>query len=327
MMEAIRYHEHGSEDVLSMDSIPEPTPESDELKVRVHAASVNPIDTYVREGNVPPQGGLPHVGGADVAGVVEEAGDDTNMFEPGDRVFATGLGLFNPGTYAEYVTVPESRLAPLAQSVSFQHGAAAAMAFATSWRGLITRGDLSIGDICLVHGGSGGVGHAGVQIARYAGATVVATAREGEPTEMVRELGADAVVDYRTDDLSTEVRKKIDGNAVDVILESHAGSNIVADLNMLARGGRITVIGEDTDIHIPPEASMSGKIADVDIRFMSIMASTEDQGPILRSIAPLLGDGTFEVQVAETYPLAEVPRAQRDVMTGKNLGKVVITIE
>lgn len=325
-MKTIRYHEHGGADVLTMDDVPEPTPGPGEVTVRVHAAGVNPIDTYVREGNVSPEGGLPHIGGADVAGVVEEVGEGVDAFEPGDRVFATGLGLFEPGTYAEYVAVPEEKLAPLPESVSFEEGAAAAMAFATAWRGLITRGDLSVGDICLVQGGSGGVGHAGVQIARHAGATVVATAREGEPAEMVRELGADAVVDYRAEDLPAEIREATGGDAVDVVLEPHAASNLVDDLDVLVRGGRIALIGEDDEIRIPPGAAMTGKIADADLRFMSIMASTDDQGPILRSVAPLLGDGTFEARVAKTYPLSEAASAQRDVLSGGTLGKIVLEV-
>ncbi|WP_302080328.1 NADPH:quinone reductase [Salinibaculum rarum] len=325
-MKAIRYHEHGDADVLTMDDVLEPTPGPEEVTVRVHAAGVNPIDTYVREGNVSPEDGLPHIGGADVAGVVEEAGEGADAFEPGDRVFATGLGLFEPGTYAEYVSVSESKLAPLPESVSFEEGAAAAMAFATAWRGLVTRGDLSVGDVCLVQGGSGGVGHAGVQIARHAGATVVATAREGEPAEMVRELGADAVVDYRADDLPTEIREATGGDPVDVVLEPHAASNLVDDLDVLVRSGRITLIGEDEEIRIPPGAAMTGKIADADLRFMSIMASTDDQGPILRSVAPLLGDGTFEARIAKTYPLSEAPAAQRDVLSGGTLGKIVLEV-
>ena len=325
-MRAIRYHEHGGEDVLTLDDVPRPTAGSDEVTVRVHAASVNPIDTYVREGNVSPNGGLPHIGGSDVAGTVEEIGERVDRFEPGDRVFATGLGLFQPGSYAEYVAVPAEKLAPLPDAVSFNEGAAAAMAFATAWRGLITRGDLSVGDVCLVLGWSGGVGHAGVQIARHAGATVVATAREGEPAAMARELGSDAVVDYRADDLAAEIREVTGGEPVDVVLEPHAASNIVADLDVLVRGGRITVIGEDSEIRIPPGASMTGKIADADLRFMSIVASTGDQGPILRSVAPLLAAGTFEVRIAETYPLSEVARAQADVVSGGTLGKVVIEV-
>jgi NADPH2:quinone reductase len=326
-MHAIRYHEHGDEDVLTLDEVPRPTAGTGEVTVRVHAASVNPIDTYVREGNVSPSGGLPHIGGSDVAGTVESVGDGVERFEPGDRVFATGLGLFQPGSYAEYVAVPAAKLAPLPDSVSFTEGAAAAMAFATAWRGLVTRGDLSVGDVCLVHGGSGGVGHAGVQIARHAGATVVATAREGEPAAMARELGADAVVDYRAEDLPAEIRAATGGEPVDVVLEPHAASNIVADLDVLVRGGRITVIGEDRAIQIPPGASMDGKIADADLRFMSIVASTDDQGPILRSVAPLLGDGTFEARVAKTYPLSAVADAQADVMAGGTLGKVVIEVD
>lgn len=325
-MKAIRYHEHGDPDVLTMENVPEPTPGYGAVTVRVHAASVNPIDTYVREGAVSPSGGLPHIGGADVAGVVEATGEGTDRFEAGDRVFATGLGLFQPGSYAEFVAVPEQRLSMLPESVSFAEGAAAAMAFTTAWRGLVNRGNLSAGEVCLVQGGSGGVGHAAVQVARHAGATVVATARDGEPSDMVRALGADAVVDYRTEDLSAAIHEAV-GSDVDVILESHAAKNLADDLDVLARGGRITLIGEDGKIQIPPELSMTGKIADADLLFMSIMASADDQAPILRTVAPLLGNGTFEAHIAETYSLSEVAAAQRAVRSGGTLGKVVIEVQ
>lgn len=325
-MKAIRFHEHGGEDVLSMDYIQEPTPGWDEVKVRTYAASVNPIDAYIREGDVSPDGGLPHTGGADVAGVVENTGGGVDEFESGDPVFATGMGLFQPGSYAEYVAVPASQLAPLPEAVSFTEGAGAAMAFATAWRGLVTRGSLSVGDVCLVQGGSGGVGHAAVQIARRAGATVVATAREGDPAAFVRGLNADAVVDYRSDDLAERVREAADGQAVDVILETHAGSNLATDLDVLARGGRIVLIGEDDRIELSPSASMKGKVADADVRLMSIMASPEDHAPILRRVGALLADGTLDVQIASTYPLAEVAEAQRRVLSDGTIGKVVIDV-
>ncbi len=325
-MQAIRFHEHGDADVLTLDDVPEPTPAAGEVLVRVEAASVNPIDTYVRDGAVTPDGGLPHVGGADVAGVVERLGDGATGFDPGDRVFATGLGLFQPGSYAEYVAVPATQLAPLPDAVSFTDGAAAAMAFATAWRGLVTRGDLAVGDACLVHGASGGVGHAAVQIARHAGAMTVGTARPGEPASLVRDLGADAVVDYRADDLAGAIEAAVDGRGVDVVLETHAARNIADDLQVLARGGRIVVLGEETAIRLEPPTAMTAKIRDADVSFMSIMASPEDQSPILERVGRLLADGTFEVTVAETYPLAETAAAQRHAMEDGVVGKVVVEV-
>lgn len=322
-MKAIRYHDHGDADVLTVDDVPTPEPGPGEVLVRIHAASVNPIDTYVREGGVEPAGGLPHVGGADMAGVVETVGEGVEGFAAGDRVFATGLGLFEAGTYAEYVAAPAESLAPLPAEVSFTEGAAAAMAFATAWRGLVHRGDLAVGDACLVQGGSGGVGHAAVQIAAHAGATVVATASGDEA--FVRDLGADDVVDYAGDDAAEQIRAAAGGD-IDVVLETHAAANVETDLDVLARGGRIVVLGEEGPIRIDPGASMTGKIADADVCFMSIMASRDDQRPILERVGPRLADGTFDVEIEATYPLEEAAEAQRHVLSSGSRGKVVLEV-
>jgi len=292
--------------------------------VDVRAASVNPVDGAIRAGGpIEPGDGLPHVGGSDAAGVVEAVGPGVESFAPGDRVFATGLGVTGPGTYAESTVVPADRLAALPGAVSFREGAAAAMAFATSWRALIGRGDLSIGDAALIHGGSGGVGHAAVQVAAAAGADVIATARDGEPAALARDLGADAVVDYRDDDLAGAVRAAA-GGGVDVVLEPHADANIGADLGVLARGGRITVIGDDPPIRIPAGPSRAAKAADADLRFMSIIASPDDQADVLRAVAPRLADGTFRVEIADVYPLAEAAAAQERLGDGGVLGKLVL---
>jgi len=321
-MNAIRYHDHGDADVLTVDDVPTPEPGPGEVLVRIHAASVNPIDTYVREGGVEPAGGLPHVGGADMAGVVEAVGEGVEGVAAGDRVFATGLGLFEAGTYAEYVAAPAESLAPLPEEVSFAEGAAAAMAFATAWRGLVHRGELDVGDACLVQGGAGGVGHAAVQVAAHAGATVVATASGDEA--FVRDLGADAVVDYGA--AAADRIREAAGGDVDVVLETHAAANVATDLDVLTRGGRIVVLGEEAPIRIDPGASMTGKIADADVRFMSIMASRDDQRPILERVAPRLADGTFAVEIEATYPLEEAAAAQRHVMSSGSRGKVVLEV-
>lgn len=323
-MRAVRYHEHGDTDVFVLEDVSTPDPDRDEVLVAIHAAGVNPIDTYIRAGSPPPVGGLPHVGGADMAGTVEEVGSEVEGFEVGDRVFATGLGLFGPGTYAEYVAAPPDQLASLPASVSFETGAAGAMVFATAWRALVTRGDLSVGDVALIHGASGGVGHAGIQIAREAGATVIGTASPGKSTDLVRKLGADEVLDYAADDIPTKIRDVTDEDGVDVVLESHAGANIETDLEVLKRGGRITVIGEEEPIQIDQPLSLTAKIGDADLRFMSIMASAEDQASILRKVGPRLADGTFDVIIEETYPLEEVATAQEHMMSSGVDGKIVI---
>lgn len=323
-MRAIRYHDHGDESVLTLETVERPEPAPDQALVRIEAASVNPIDTYVREGNVSPPDGLPHVGGSDLAGVVEAVGDDVTAFESGDRVFATGLGLFTPGTYAEYTVAPVDQLAPLPDDVSFREGAAAAMAFATSWRALVTRGRLQLGDVALVHGASGGVGHAGVQVADAAGAYVVGTAREGEPADLARSAGADAVVDYRSDDLGSDLAEAAGGREIDVVLEPHADAHLEANLERLARGGRIVVIGEEEPITLDAGVSMTAKQADADFRFMSLMASPDDQAPILRQVGERLADGTFTVEIESVFGLDELPEAHRELMSSGTVGKIVI---
>ncbi|SEP16792.1 NADPH2:quinone reductase [Halogranum amylolyticum] len=324
-MRAVRYHEYGDEDVLTLeDGLEKPTPDANQVLVQIEAASINPIDTYLREGNVPPANGLPHVGGSDMAGVVEAVGDDVSNFSEGDRVFATGLGIFSPGTYAEYTVVSENMLAHLPEEVSFQEGAAAAMAFATSWRALIGRGDLSMGDVCLVHGASGGVGHAGIQVAAQAGGYVIGTAREGEAASMARSMGADAVVDYRSDNLIGDLEAAADGREIDVVLEPHADANIEADLERLADGGRIVIIGEESPIEIPPGPSMTAKQADADLRFMSLAASPDVQAPILQRVALRLADKRFTVEIDSVFDLDELPAAHEKLMSSGVMGKIVI---
>ncbi|MDS0476911.1 NADPH:quinone reductase [Natrinema sp. 1APR25-10V2] len=324
-MRAVRYHEHGDESVLTFEEdVERPVPTADQVLVRIEAASVNPIDTYLRGGNISPTAGLPHVGGSDMAGVIESVGEDVNTFEPGDRVFATGLGIFSPGTYAEYTVAPADMLAHLPEKVSFRDGAAAAMAFATAWRALITRGELSLGDVSLVHGASGGVGHAAIQVAAQAGSYVIGTAREGDPASLARSLGADAVIDYRTDDLASRLKDAADGRQLDVVLEPHADSHLEADLARLTRGGRVVIIGEESSIKIPSGPAMTAKQADADLRFMSLAASADDQAPILRQVAPRLADGRFTVTVDRVFGLNELPAAHERLMSSGVLGKIII---
>lgn len=323
-MRAVRYHDHGGPETLTVDEVDQPEPGEGEVLVKIEAASLNPIDTYLRDGNLSPAGGLPHIGGSDMAGVVDTVGDGVEAFEPGQRVFATGLGIFSQGTYAEYTVAPADMLAPLPDDVSFHDGAAAAMAFATAWRGLITRGDLEVGEVALVQGASGGVGHAAVQVADAAGAHVIGVAREGEPADFARELGADAVVDYRREKMADELRQAAGGREIDVVLESHADSQIASDLETLARGGRIVIIGEEGPIEITPPVSMTGKQADADLRFMSLAASPDDQAPILERVGPLLADGTFTVEIDSVYSLEEATAAQQRLMSSGVLGKVLL---
>ena len=320
---AVRYHAYGDESVLQVDQVDRPTPTAGEVLLTVHAASINPIDTYVQAGAAG-TGDLPRTIGSDVAGVVTETGSDVTDFEPGDRVYGTCRGVLDEGTIAEAITVPASVLAGLPEEVSFAAGAAAAMTFATAWRALVTRGGLGLGDRCLVSGAAGGVGHAGVQVASAAGATVVGLARPPSQ-KFVTDLGAEGVVDYRTTDLAGEITAAA-GGSIDVALESHAGTNLAAVLEALARGGSIVVIGEDEPIPLDSDLSMDAKQADADLRFMSLVASSEDQRPLLEAIAPRLADGRFEPRIDSRFDLAETASAYRRLAETGVEGSIVVQV-
>lgn len=323
-MRAIRIHEYGDESVLSLDEISRPAPEPNELLIEIHAAAINPFDTYVREGIVEPDDGLPHVLGGDASGVVAETGADVTAFEEGDRVFTTGLGLDRPGTYAEYVTVPESRAALLPESVGFEEGAAAAETVTTGLQAL-ERGGLSLGDVCLVQGATGGVGHATVQLATAAGAFVVGSCSEAS-ADAARRFGADAVVDYRSADLAGEVRAATGGRPVDVIVETHAATNVDADIEVLGKGGSVVVLGEDDDITIGLPTAGTAKAKQIDVSFLSHMRSTDHHGEALETAARLLADGDVTAEVAATYPLEDIAAAQRHALQSGMVGKTVLTV-
>ncbi|WP_137285710.1 NADPH:quinone reductase [Halorussus salinisoli] len=325
-MRAARYHEHGEPDVLAVEEVPKPTPDREEVLVETRAAGINPIDTYVMAGDSTPADGLPAIAGSDLAGIVVDVGEDVTKYELGDWVYATALGIHDQGSLAEYVPVPVDILAPLPESVSFTDGAAAAMAFATAWRGLITRGELRLGESCLIAGAAGGVGHAGVQVATEAGATVIGLARKEGTDEFVREQGVDSVVDYRSDELADEISAAV-GDGLDVALETHADANLIPEVEAAARGGRIVVLGEEGPIEIDPGLSMSAKKSDLDVRFMSIAASRDDHASLLTSVAPLLAEGTFIPSIDSQFPLDEAVGAYRRLSESGVRGCVVVTFE
>lgn len=321
-MRAARYHEFGGSDVLTVEDVPEPEPGPGEALVEVRAAGVNPIDAKLREGIVSPAPDLPHVAGVDLAGVVSAVGAGVDL-SPGDRVFGTGFGWRDPGTFAEYAAVPADRLATLPESASFVAAGASAMVLSTAFRSLVTRGDLAAADTCLVHGGAGGVGHVAVQLAASAGATVVATGRESD-AEVIRGFGADSVVDYREDDLGAAIRDAV--GPVDVVLETHLGANLHADLTALGRGGRVVAIGQGEPVTLDPGTALGAMFDDADLRFASTMASTDDHRRVLERCARLLAAGSVSPTVAATYPLDGAAEAMDHAVRSGVTGKVVIDV-
>ncbi|WP_340101665.1 NADPH:quinone reductase [Salinibaculum salinum] len=317
-MQAVRYHEHGGTDVLQVDDVDRPEATDDSVLVEVDAAGVNPVDTYFREGSYEPAS-LPWIPGSDVAGTVAEVGDEVTDFAVGDRVFGTGLGNTVPGTCAEYVAAPTDLIAHLPEGVDFETGAATALVGVTAWQTLVEACSLRPADTCLIHGGSGGVGHVAVQLAAASGATVTTTASTGYH-DRLRELGADTVLDYRRDDLAEAV---VDAGQPDVILDHRLDEYLPFDTDVAADDGDIGAIGNEslsaTFENVP---QCRGKA--LSVHHVS-MFNTPDIGAVLSNLATLLGNGDLSGIVARRYALDDVGEAHRAVLEDSYLGKLVVT--
>jgi len=319
-MRAVRYHEYGGSAVLQVDEVDRPEPADDEVLVEVAAAGINPVDTYFREGSYQPFT-LPMVPGVDAAGEAVAVGSAVEGISEGDAVIATGLSKDHYGACAEYVAVPSDRIAPLPEGVDPVAAGGAGVAAVTAWRALIDHAGLEPAETALIHGGSGGVGHAAVQLAAAAGARVVTTAAP-EYHERLEALGADAVLDYARTDLRDAVTAASDGDGPDVILDHRLDDYLQFDADVAAHDGRIVGIGEnDPAIGFTNDGVARSK--DLTYQFMS-MFNTPDLSVPLRRVARLMGTGDLDIEVARTYDLDEVGAAHDDVMADSFLGKLVV---
>jgi len=243
-------------------------------------------------------------------------------FEPGDRVYGTGIGNASfQGAYAEYAAVPEDRVVHLPDGVDLTEAGGAGVVAGTAWRALIEHASLGPAEYCLVHGGSGGVGHAAVQLAAAVHARVIATASPAYH-DTVRELGADTVLDYAREDLVDAVVEASDGG-VDVILDHRLDDYLQFDADVAAEGCRVVGIGE-SDATLGFENVGAARSKDVSYQFMILFNAPDLRGP-LSGIAHLMESGALSIEVAETYDLEEAPEAQRAVMEDSFAGKLVIT--
>jgi|AntDeeMinimDraft_4_1070355.scaffolds.fasta_scaffold00085_35 NADPH:quinone reductase-like Zn-dependent oxidoreductase len=323
-MRAVRFHEYGEPDVLQVDEVPSPEPGPNEILVDVAAASVNPIDALLRNGvrSVP----VPMVAGSDFAGTVTEVGSDVDEFEVGDRVFGTGMhpGFTEHGTYAESTVVRTDLVAKLPSGVSFDTAAASALVGVTAWRGLIDRANLQLAESCLIHGGSGGVGHVAVQLAATSAAHVVSTGAT-ERLDRIREFGADEVLCYDSDTLRADVLEATDGGA-DVIFDHRLDDYHQFDIDVAAMDGRVVVFGGASGT-LTEAGTARGSEVTVHHMSMTNLATEVDLpniGPILSRLATLLETGEVQASIDRRYDLEEAAEAQRAVMEDQFVGKLVI---
>jgi NADPH:quinone reductase-like Zn-dependent oxidoreductase len=305
--------------VLDVDSIDRPEPRANEVLVEARAIGVNPTEVYSRTGVRDHK--LPRVPGADVAGTVASVGDLVNEYAPGDRVFATGLQNDRQGSYAEFVPVRADRIAHLPPEVTYQGGGAAGVVVATAWLAFTKHAGLAPTSTCLIHGGSGGVGHVAVQLAKAFGATVLTTAGTEESREFAARCGGDEIFDYRNDGLEAAVTDAT-ADGVDVVLDHRVGDYLQFDLDVLALDGTVVVIGgpnDDARLTDLWEALRS----DATIQVFS-MSNEPDLGDVLESVARLMADERIQVHVSRRYDLEDADDAQRAVIEESVHGKIVV---
>ena len=318
-MKAIRVHEFGGPEVLRLEDVPELRPAASQLLVRLAAAGVNPVDTYKRAGWHAHSPSLPYTPGEDGAGEVEAVGADVKEFKAGDRVY---LARSVTGTYAEAALCEEWQAQPLPASVSFEQGACLGVPYTTAYRALFHRAAARAGESVLVHGASGGVGLAAVQLARAAGLTVFGTAGTEAGRRLVAEQGAHHVFDHAAEGYLQELAALAGGRGVDVIVEMLANVNLDRDLGILAKFGRVVVVGNRGRVEIDARQAMTRDAAILGMTLFN--ATAEDLRSINAALYAGLEAGTLRPVVGKTLPLAEAARAHREVLEPGAHGKIVL---
>jgi NADPH2:quinone reductase len=318
-MKAILVHEFGGPEVLKFEEIPTPRPAAGQVLVRIHAAGVNPYDTYMRNGLYPVKPPLPYTPGSDAAGVVEAVGEGVTKAKPGDRVY-TAKTL--SGAYAEYALTLESQVHPLPAKVTFAQGAGIWVPYGTAYHALFHSSRARAGETLLIHGASGGVGIAAAQMARAMGMTVLGTAGSDKGLELAKREGAHHVFNHTKPDYRELIMKTTGGLGVNVILEMLANVNLGHDLKLLDTNGRVIVIGSRGDVTISPRDIMSRRGS---IRAVTIWGITEtEEKEIHAGILAGLENGTQRPVVGKELPLAEAPRAHKEVLEPGSFGKIVL---
>jgi NADPH2:quinone reductase len=326
-MKAIVVREHGGPEVLKLEDVLDPKPGADQVVVRLRAVGVNPVDVYIRSGAYARKPALPFIPGSDAGGEIEAVGANVTQIAVGDRVFIHGTAAEHTvghygGAYAERAVCRLDHIYRLPASISFAQGAAMGVPYATAYRGLFHRAGTRPGDIVLVHGASGGVGLAAVQIAHAHGVTVLGTAGSDRGLAAARDSGADFVFNHTTPNYLDDVMRATGGRGVDVILEMAAHVNLDKDLGILAPRGRVVVIGNRGRVEIDARQAMGRDASILGMTLFNI--SDPDMASINSYMVAGLANGTLKPVVGREFPLAEAAKAQDAVMASGAHGKIVL---
>lgn len=322
-MRAIRVSAFGGPEVLQLAEIDDPRPGTGEVVVGLHAAGVNPVEAYIRSGQYARLPELPYTPGGDGAGVVEALGDGVTGVAVGDRVYVAAF-LAKNGTYAERIACSARFVHALPAAVSFGQGAALGVPAATAYRALVLRAEVKAGETVLVHGASGAVGIAAVQLARGLGLRVVGTAGSEAGAAAARSAGAHAVFDHGQDGYAARITESAGPGGVNVILEMLANVNLDRDLQLLAPKGRVVVIGNRGRIEIDPRLTMGKETA---VMGTTLWSTTPDEyTQIHAGLVAALESGVLRPVVGRELPLSQAADAHRAILTDRAVGKIVLNI-
>jgi len=318
-MKAICVEEFGGPEVLQLVEVETPSVGPNQVLIQVRAIGVNPVETYIRSGTYGNMVQPPYTPGSDTAGEIVAIGEGMNDFQIGQRVYT-----WNPrgGAYAEQMLCEFHEVFALPDSASFEQGAALGVPYATAHRALFGRGLAQPGESVLIHGASGGVGIACVQLARAFGLTVIGTAGTTEGRSLVHEQGAHHVLDHTADDYLAAIPELTDNNGVHLIIEMLANVNLQRDLEALAQYGRVVVVGNRGEITINPRETMK---RDADIRGMVLFNVPPDEiAGIHAALRAGLEEGTLRPIIGRRFSLEEAALAHQEIMASGAWGKIIM---
>lgn len=318
-MKAIRVHEFGGPEKLVLEDVPDLRPAAGQVVLRVKAAGVNPVDTYIRSGTYVVKPPLPYSPGMDAAGDVISVGDGVRKVKAGDRVYVAGS---LSGTYAQQTLAREAQVHRLPPNVGYQQGAAIGVPYGTAYRALFHKARALAGETVLIHGASGGVGVAALQMARAHGLTIIGTAGTEKGRTLAGEQGAHHVLDHTQSNLGEQIMKLTEGRGADLILEMLANKNLSKDLSLLSKNGRVIVVGNRGTIEINPRDAMT---RDASIIGMTLLNVNEaDMASIHAALVAGLEGGVLRPVIGRELPLAQAAHAHEAVLEPGSYGKIAL---
>ncbi len=331
-MKAILMTAIGSSDVLIEETIAEPSLiHPTEIKVRLHAAGINPVDTKIRKGGLfYPNASLPAVLGCDGAGEIVEIGTAVKNFKIGDNVWFCHGGLGREqGNYAEYTVIDQRWVSLMPKTVNFQTAAAAPLVLITAWGALFERGDLQAGQTVLIHAGAGGVGHVAIQLAKIAGARVITTVSSLEKAAFVTALGADEVVFYNQTDVVTAVKEFTAGHGADLVFDTVGAEVFKTSIPCTAHFGRLVTLLDASNLDLS-EARMRNLLIGFELMLTPMLRdlnlARDKHVALLKQCATYIDAEKLKIHVSEVLPLSQARKAHDLIEAGHTMGKLVLSI-